>query len=1239
MNKMKTLGLSILAITGTSTAWAVDIHTEGFETDGQGVRYTASTPFNDGVNDHWNRTDGSDISNITAAYSNQEGTFFWAAEDVDDNGGNGQLPQTLEILDIDISGYENLTFSGLFGVGNELPPGGSDYDLGDVVSVMYRIDGAGADPYTNGVCFAYERVADDFNEPFGLDADCNGESEGAGVRLGTAMQSQGFSIAGTGSTLDILISASLNSGDEEFAFDNLVVAGDVVGPTALLEETFETDGQGVRYTATTEFLDTASDHWGRTDGNNISNVTGPYSGFEGSTFWAAEDVDDPQGNGLDTQTILFENINISGFNNLNFLGLFAAGNENGPGASNYDAADQFRVDYRIDGDGADPYTDGVCFAVEDNGGDTTNEPIGLDADCDGLSDGVAGRLGTAMAEHGFAIAGTGNTLDILVTVSMNSGSEEVAFDHLRVFGESSGVDTPPVVIATTPANAASDVLVETAISIDFNEPVDVAANAVGISCTLSGAQNLPAAPEAGITSLNLDPADFTPTETCTVTVAAASVTDLDGTPDQLDGDGNGTGGDDFVFSFTLEPDDAPDVLSTVPVNGSVGFGTADNLVINFTELIDATASAATLVCSQSGSVSFTGLPVNDVDVINLDPVTDLIDTETCDLTIVAAEVTDNDLTADNMNLDVVVSFTVGFPVVEIFEIQGSGLDSPFNNSRVTTLDNIVTVLSSNGFYMQTPDARDDLDPLTSNGIFVYTQSAPTVAVGDQVDLTGDVTEFFGLTEFTNPNTYVLNVDSSGNALPAAVLLNDSFPSGDPNQLVCPAEGLEYECLEGMWFNMPQGFVSSASVAFFGANRDDQLVRAGSARAFREPGIDYPGLPGLPVFDGNPELLEMDIDALGLDLAANSYPAGSEISVTGVFGYDFGEYEIWPSLITLIEENVIPSSVRDADDEVTLASANLFRLFNDVNDPGPEDDDQVEDPMVYADRLLKISNYIVNDMKSPIIIALQEIENIDVLNDLIAAITTAGGPAYTAALIEGNDQGGIDVAYLYQTALLSNVTIDQLGETELIVGFDGSLLHDRPPLHLRADVSLMQGDFTINVLVVHLRSRGGIDDVADGDRVRNKRLQQANSVAVMIDDIQTNNPGESLYVLGDFNAFQFTDGYVDVVGQITGEAVEADNLVWTAPQFAADPLHQAVQTLPAEQQYSFVFRGSAQVLDNAIMNDAGLMNLIDMQYVRGQADAALANEDDNSTSTRSSDHDGFVLFIKEDLDLIFKDGFD
>ena len=295
-------------------------------------------------------------------------------------------------------------------------------------------------------------------------------------------------------------------------------------------------------------------------------------------------------------------------------------------------------------------------------------------------------------------------------------------------------------------------------------------------------------------------------------------------------------------------------------------------------------------------------------------------------------------------------------------------------------------------------------------------------------------------------------------------------------------------------------------------------------------------------------------------------------------------------------------------------------------------------MVYANRLIKLAKYVVNDLKSPTIIALQEIENISVLNDLIVAVTDAGGPAYTAALIDGNDFGGIDVAYMYQAGLLSNVAITQYGAMELNT-FDGSLLHDRPPLRLKAQANLPNGGtLGLNVLVVHMRSRGSIDSPTDGNRVRNKRLQQANSVAVMIDDILAEDPEDSLYVVGDWNAFQFSDGYVDVLGQVDGTAVEADNLLWTPPLFAANPLTQAVHTLVADNQYSYVFGGSAQVLDNAIMNDVGLMNLVDFQFVRGQADASIDFELSN-TSVRSSDHDGFVIFVAEENDLIFRNGFE
>ncbi|MCB1581526.1 MAG: lamin tail domain-containing protein [Xanthomonadales bacterium] len=690
----------------------------------------------------------------------------------------------------------------------------------------------------------------------------------------------------------------------------------------------------------------------------------------------------------------------------------------------------------------------------------------------------------------------------------------------------------------------------------------------------------------------------------------------------------------------------PRVDSTTPTDGASGVALAANIIIEFSENIDATASAVNFTCG-GNNITFSGLPLSNGSQLVLDPTSDLPNGEMCTVELIATEITDLDDTPDQLDGNgdgtpgdnYSFTFLAGFPEVEIFEIQGAGLSSPYNGAVVTTNDNIVTALDTNGFYMQTPDARDDGDAMTSNGIFVFTGGAPTVAVGDQVDLTGEVVEFFDLTEFTNPGSYILNVDSTGNPLPTAVLLDDNFPPTDPTQFPCVDEALGYECVEGMLFDMPQGFISAAYVSFFGANRDDQLVKAGSSRAFREPGIDYPGLVGLPVFDGNPELLEMDVDALGLDLVANSYAAGTEVAISGVFGFDFGEYEIWPSTINVINENVIPGAVRDAAaDEVTLASANLFRLFNAVDDPGPEDDDQIADPVEYADRLSKLARYFVDDMKAPTIIALQEIENISVLQDLTAAIANYGGPTYISTMVEGNDQGGIDVAYLYQAGQLSNVQITQLGAGELNT-FDGSLLHDRPPLRLRADVALSQSSLAINVLVVHMRSRGGIDDAVDGERVRSKRLQQANSVASMVDAILAEDPNVGLYVLGDFNAFQFTDGYVDVVGQITGEAVEADNLVWEAPLFAANPLTQAVQTLAAENQYSFVFRGSAQVLDNAIMNDKGLMNLVDMQYVRGQADSNLEPELDGSTSLRSTDHDGFVLFIYEDTDLIFENGFD
>ncbi|MCF6299546.1 MAG: lamin tail domain-containing protein [Proteobacteria bacterium] len=691
----------------------------------------------------------------------------------------------------------------------------------------------------------------------------------------------------------------------------------------------------------------------------------------------------------------------------------------------------------------------------------------------------------------------------------------------------------------------------------------------------------------------------------------------------------------------------PKVQSHNPANNQSGVATNATISIDFDEIINATINAVTISCD-ANPITFSGLPVNANTTVLLTPDNPLVDEEVCVVTLIASEITDIDDVPDPLDGDgdgvggddYVFSFVVGFPLVEIFEIQGDGLTSPLEGIEVITQGNIVTALDTNGFNMQTTDANSDGDPNTSDGIFVYTQNPPTVQVGDEVDVQGPVIEFFELTEIGTPgNLPQITINSSNNPLPTAIEWNSTFPPLDPTVAVCSTdqEDFKYECLEGMFVNMSQGFVSSAFVFFFGANRDDIIIKAGSARAFREPGADHPGVgAAIPIWDTNPELMQVDIDALGLPLLR--YSGGTEISLQGVIGHEFNEYEIWPTQITVINENIIPTAVRDTNNnEVTVASINMQRFFNDVDDTGPEDDGQVLTTMEYQDRLTKLSKYFREKLKSPHIVAVQEVERLDVLNDLATKIVDDGGLNYTSVLIEGNDVGGIDVGYMY-LGNVTNLSLNQLGAAE-IFAFDGSILHDRPPLHLQADVSIGFNELRVNLLNLHLRSRGSITSPTDGERVRKKRMTQGNSVAQMVADIQTASPGEAVIVLGDFNAFQFTDGLADVTGQITGTALEADNLEWTLPLFAADPLTQGVQTLLAEQQYSFVFGGNAQVLDNSILNDPALLVFNQMQFTRGNADASIEFEDDNSTTVRSSDHDGFVLFLTLDLDVIFKDGFE
>jgi len=557
---------------------------------------------------------------------------------------------------------------------------------------------------------------------------------------------------------------------------------------------------------------------------------------------------------------------------------------------------------------------------------------------------------------------------------------------------------------------------------------------------------------------------------------------------------------------------------------------------------------------------------------------------------------------------------------EIFEIQGSGLTSPLVGQTVTTEANVVTALAYNGFFIQTPDGRADADPETSNGVFVFTGGAPGVSVGDEVDVTGDVSEYFDFTELGGGPT--VTVVASGVPLPAAVTLDDATPSPDQ-----PQPATELERYEGMRVAVAGGRVTSGNQRFGSDPVAEAFVVAGPDRPFREPGIAYPGLPGLPVWDGNPEVFELDPDRLGLPNQVLT--GGSSFSAEGVLGYEFGGYELWPTALSVDPAPLpVPVSPR-LTGERTVGSLNLFRLFDDVDDPGGE---TVVSTAEYQRRLHKLALYIHDVMDAPDVLAVEEAEKLGVLQDLAAAIAAIDpGAVYTAYLVEGNDIGGIDTGFLVRD------TVHVLGVTQLAAGetlsVDGSPLHDRPPLLLEAELTGgagASGIFPIDVLALHQRSLGGIEDPSDGPRVRQKRLEQAESVAAIVQDLQTANPDVHLLVVGDFNAFEFSDGYVDVVGQIAGDFDPAASLL-SGPDLVDPNLAKLTLTVPAAERYSFNFDGTAQAIDHALSSSALTGRVTRVEYARGNSDAAENLIYDAGTPLRASDHDGLVVHVLADAD--------
>jgi len=257
-------------------------------------------------------------------------------------------------------------------------------------------------------------------------------------------------------------------------------------------------------------------------------------------------------------------------------------------------------------------------------------------------------------------------------------------------------DIAPAVVTTVPANNATGVALASNITITFSEAVAVTSTFVDLTCSNSGSHS--AALSGSGSNYTLDPdADFAFGDSCTVTVMADQVTDLDGTPDQMAAN--------YVFSFaTVAGDVPPTVASTSPVAGATGFPLGANLQITFSEPVSLTQPGAfDVTCASSGSHSYavTGTGAS----YSINPDVDFTALESCSLTIFASHVLDQDGTPDAMAANVVVTFTTGADVSDYY----AGVDTSSGPALEAWLHNRIKDHTAYPYTASTTDVWDILN--------------------------------------------------------------------------------------------------------------------------------------------------------------------------------------------------------------------------------------------------------------------------------------------------------------------------------------------------------------------------------------------------------------------------------------------------------------------------------------------------------------------------------------------------
>lgn len=532
-------------------------------------------------------------------------------------------------------------------------------------------------------------------------------------------------------------------------------------------------------------------------------------------------------------------------------------------------------------------------------------------------------------------------------------------------------------------------------------------------------------------------------------------------------------------------------------------------------------------------------------------------------------------------------------VTPISAIQGAGTASDFHGEDVVTWG-VVTALTNDGFYLQDP--LGDGDPTTSDALFAFTYDKPTVTVGECVQVSAEVTEYYAKTEL-NWISSITPSSECGVASATPIPLPLPRPGDDPVDTLEP--------FEGMLVQLPPMMVH-----VYGPTK---RFASGEAEIAFLPEVWQRYVGAAPLFHYQEAVSGLLFFSNRLGASLPPVQRGDRLEITGsglvgVLDYNFGKYQLLPLAgqpLTVIRNDAAPASLPPARaDEYGICSFNVHGLGQGTG--------QFPIAAEYEEAVRARAEVIATHLSGCTVIALQETGRPADALALAERLATDYGLTYDALAIEGS------ATYEAEFPLTNSLLVDrsratvELADSLLDCSFQdygiapsgecppGEYpIFDRPPLMAKIVIDgppdeRWSSAQTVWVINNHWKSKSG-----DEEANARLRVAQAGVVAERVLSILATDAEAQIVVLGDLNDF-YGGGAVATLQDATG-------------------LFHPYEWLSPLQRYTYIFNGAAQVLDHALVTpnmapQLALVQILHLHSGSAAGDSPLAQ----------SDHDPVVL---------------